>query len=152
MRPIRNSAKAIIWRDGALLVTRNSDPWGGYFLLPGGGQHPGETLSDAVRRECREEVGADVTVGRLVAIREYISCHHEFADEDSDAHQVEFMFECRLTDGEEPSVGHEPDPGQTGILWVHADALPDLRLYPAALKPLLQTGFGPDCAYLGDVN
>lgn len=58
MMLIRNSTKAIIIRDRCLLVIAYKDEGGPYFALPGGGQEPGETIADAVRRECREELGA----------------------------------------------------------------------------------------------
>jgi len=37
MNHIRNSAKAIIIRDGCLLLIRNRDEEGDWFTLPGGG-------------------------------------------------------------------------------------------------------------------
>jgi ADP-ribose pyrophosphatase YjhB (NUDIX family) len=53
----RNSAKAIIVREGRLLVTRNSDPEGDWYILPGGGQNHSEPLHATLRRECLEEIG-----------------------------------------------------------------------------------------------
>lgn len=73
MVAIRNSAKALILRDGSLLTTMaetRSD--GTYYVLPGGGQEAGETLAEAVVRECREELGAEVAVERLLYIRERV--------------------------------------------------------------------------------
>ena len=67
--------------------------------LPGGGAEFGETLHEALHRECREEIGCDVEIGPLRFIREYIAAHHEFAAEDPEAHQIEYMFVCRLADG-----------------------------------------------------
>jgi ADP-ribose pyrophosphatase YjhB (NUDIX family) len=88
----RNSAKAIIIEGGRLLTICRLDPiHGEWFLLPGGGQHPGENLHDALRREVREETGLEIEIGDLVFVREYIGVHHEFADEDSRFHQVEFI-------------------------------------------------------------
>jgi 8-oxo-dGTP diphosphatase len=72
VRPIRNSGKAIIVEDGRLLTIKNQDDEGFFYILPGGGQHPGETLTSAVVRECREEVSVDVTVGDMVCMRECI--------------------------------------------------------------------------------
>lgn len=43
MRPIRNSAKAIIVENDCLLAITQQDPDGLYYILPGGGQEPGET-------------------------------------------------------------------------------------------------------------
>jgi ADP-ribose pyrophosphatase YjhB (NUDIX family) len=96
MKPIRNSAKAIIIENKKILLTKNKDDFGFFYLFPGGGQEHGEELKDAVLRECLEEIGEKVVVGNLVYVREYIGKNHEFAAWDSDVHQVEFYFQCSL--------------------------------------------------------
>ena len=113
MNPIRNSAKAIIIRRGMLLAIEARDTEGLWYGLPGGGQNPGETLTEALIRECLEEIGAPVNPGRLVCIREYIGRNHEFANEDSKTHSIEFMFKCTIPDDYSPAEGHQPDPVQT---------------------------------------
>lgn len=150
----RNSCKAIIIRDGKLLVQVNqehgSDPW---MILPGGGQHHGEPLTRAVVRECLEEINCTVQVGELRFMREYIGAHHEFAEHDSHRHQVEFIFECALEDDAEPSEGHEPDDGQIGLKWIPLGELHEHPFYPKALVPHLQRGrYESGAQYLGDVN
>lgn len=100
MKPIRNSAKAVIVQDGRLLVIRLEDQYGTAYVFPGGGQEKGEELKDAVARECLEEIGQAVNVGELLHIREYIGKNHEFAEWDADIHQVEFYFACSLIDPE----------------------------------------------------
>ena len=68
MMNIRNSAKGIIFRGEEVLLTKNLDDEGFFYLFPGGGQEFGETLHDAVKRECMEEVGQEVEVGELLFI------------------------------------------------------------------------------------
>jgi 8-oxo-dGTP diphosphatase len=153
MKSIRNSAKAIIIHERKLLTIRCVS-WKNetYFLLPGGGQEPGESLSQAVIRECREEIGAEVEVGRLVFVRDYIGKNHEFAEKHADVHQLEFMFECKLR-GPLSNAAVKPDLDQVGIEWLPLETLRDALFFPKALKPLL-----PDIdahtgtVYLGDVN
>lgn len=153
-KPVRNSAKAIIIENDRLLTTRNRDLFGDFFLLPGGGQKHGETLSQAVKRECLEETGATIKVGKLILVREYLSANHQFAEFDPTIHQVEFMFLCKL---EKPPQNHhtsELDSMQTGFEWLEISRLHEFRLYPAALIKLLQqhqSGNFP-VVYLGDVN
>lgn len=155
MKPIRTAPKAIIIQDGKLLVTCNRDDEGVFYLLPGGGQQHEETLPEALRRECLEEIGAKVEVGELLFVREYIGSHHEFAGFEADVHQIEFMFRCLLEDGEIPTMGVVPDKWQTEIAWLPIDDLASHRLYPAALKEpialLVQKETSGPC-YLGDVN
>jgi 8-oxo-dGTP pyrophosphatase MutT (NUDIX family) len=154
MTPIRTSAKAIIVRDERLLVIHLNDHKGERYLLPGGGQHHSETMLEALRRECLEEIGVAVEVHELLFIQEYIGQRGQFAAFDHDVHQVECMFRCTIVDGAEPKVGHEPDTTQIGIAWLPLDTLGDYRLYPRALAAYTQhfAGRGGAPVYLGDVN
>jgi ADP-ribose pyrophosphatase YjhB (NUDIX family) len=148
---VRLAVKAIIIRDHALLVLKNLDKQGEWYMLPGGGQEHGETIPDALRRECREEIGAEVSVGILCFVRDYIGRNHEFADEGDNAHQVELMFACELLS--EPGLGSNPDSMQIGIAWLNLHDLAHFRIYPRVLQHLLATELpiaGP--VYLGDVN
>jgi 8-oxo-dGTP diphosphatase len=153
VKAVRNSAKAIIIAESQLLAIRRTDAEGDWYTLPGGGQQPGETLTDALRRECLEELGVGVEVGPLRHIREYIGAHFEFADEDADVHQVELMFECGLLGDPCASVPVLPDEGQVGIAWLPLADLCSYRLYPMELRAMLVHGTDPDTRiYLGDIN
>jgi 8-oxo-dGTP diphosphatase len=153
VKPVRNSAKAIIIRDGRLLVIRNKDEEGDWHTLPGGGQQNGETLPAALQRECLEEIGVPVEVGELRLVREYIGENHEFAAQDGETHQVEFMFECRIDATSQPVRGPQPDTHQTGIAWIPLAELPKCRLYPKILCRILKEGLANTINwYLGDVN
>jgi ADP-ribose pyrophosphatase YjhB (NUDIX family) len=151
-KPLRNSAKALIIRAGKVLCTRNRDLLGDFYLLPGGGQNHGETLKDAVMRECHEEIGARIEVGSLYFVREYISANHELAEYDNTIHQIEFMFLCKLL--EEPCISDtaDHDAMQTGIEWLPVAQLEKYRFYPGSLigplKAFPPVDFGN--VYLGD--
>ena len=84
----------------------------------------------AVIRECQEEIGRKVEVRDLLHVREYIGSNHEFAEWDSDVHQVEFYFECNLADAGDTFLGHNPDEYQVGVEWIDLSALDDIRVYP----------------------
>jgi len=152
-RGIRVSAKAIIISDGQLLAIAKRDEWGVYYILPGGRQNTDETLAEAVQRECREEVSAEIEVGPLRFVRDYIGAHHEFANQGDSAHNLDMMFLCHLRPGETPAHGDTPDDGQFAIAWLSLARILEYRLYPQALRPLLadvERYSGP--VYLGDVN
>lgn len=140
---IRNSAKALIIRDGCLLVMRMQDERGVFFILPGGGQEPGETLAQAVRRECAEELGARVEVHELRFIREYIG----------PTHQVEFIFRCKLISEPGAADALVPDTGQLGFDWLPLSRLMETLFYPLGLRPLLDGAPAADQAiYLGHME
>ena len=154
MQPVRVAVKAIILDDNRILTCRNRDSAGDWYILPGGGQNPGESLPDALKRECFEEIGAKVEVGQIRLVRDYIGRNHEFPQWDVDVHQVEIMFECQLQGDYDPTVGHSPDVNQTGVAWLEIEELSRHRIYPAALRDILQGGItnSSGALYLGDVN
>jgi 8-oxo-dGTP diphosphatase len=130
MDPVRNSGKAIVICDRSLLVIVHRDEDSDWYSLPGGGQEPGETLTDALRRECLEELGVSVIVRPLRHIREYIGANHEFRRDDADVHQVDFMFECALSGYPPDAPPPNPDATQTGydgslwVCWPQRDCVP----------------------------
>lgn len=149
---LRNAARAIIIKDGDLLCTKNEDPAGIFYLFPGGGQKMGETLPETLKRECLEEVGAVVSVGELLYMREYIGAHHEFARYDSHVHQLEFFFSCQILSQKNGFDGEAPDSFQLGVEWLPLHGLQDVRVYPKALSPLLSSPKNNRSIYLGDIN
>ncbi|WP_282937961.1 NUDIX domain-containing protein [Paenibacillus sp. RC67] len=152
MKPIRNSAKAIIVEDGKVLLTKNKDDAGFFYLFPGGGQDHGEELKDAVLRECLEEIGESVVVHDLVYVREYIGKNHEFASWDAEVHQVEFYFKCSLASSDSTITnGANPDEAQVGVEWIEMKDIDEIRLYPKPLGKILKNNIIEAC-YLGDMN
>ncbi len=150
---IRNSAKAVIIQENRLLVLRKQDVLSAYAVLPGGGQRKGETLPEALVRECLEEINAPVNVGELLFVRDYIADNHEFAEYSEHLHQVEFYFACTLPQGVELGNGSHPDPGQLEVCWVALNALDEANLYPRQLVPYLANLQAVNrTVYLGDVN
>jgi ADP-ribose pyrophosphatase YjhB (NUDIX family) len=150
--PVRNCAKAVIIQDGSLLAVRYTDHGGGYFALPGGGQHHGETLTDALIRECFEELGVQVRNLGLRFIREYIGKDGESSWRDADVHQVEFIYECELDDGEEPKGGSHRDHTQVDVLWVPIESVANIRFYPKNLIKYLSQPLPNQIEYWGNVD
>ena len=150
---VRISAKAIIIDNDRLLLTKNKDDEGHFYLFPGGGQEHGETLHDAVKRECLEEIGEEVEVGELLFIREYIGKNHEHASFDSNFHQVEHYFICRLLN-ENHFLPSNPDSHQVGMEWLPVQQLQNYRIYPKELLSYLikYTKNSATPVYLGDIN
>lgn len=153
MKPIRNSVKAIIIKDLKILLTKNKDDLGVFYLLPGGGQEKGENMHDTLKRECLEEISSEVVIKDIIFIREYIGKNHEFAQLDVDIHQIEYMFKCDLVSNNEPKNGCVPDTYQIGIEWIALKKLKELRIYPSILKKVInEDGNFEEITYLGDIN
>ncbi|WP_227394878.1 NUDIX domain-containing protein [Jeotgalibacillus aurantiacus] len=146
---IRNSAKAIIKKNDRILLTQHKDQEGFFYIFPGGGQEHGESLHEAVKRECLEETGYIVEPHDIIHIREYIGKNHEYADADSGVHQIEYYMEC--TAKEQPSLPTNPDSNQVDMQWVLIEKLHELRVYPKAIVDYLQHE-SKNRIYIGDVN
>jgi 8-oxo-dGTP diphosphatase len=141
MNPIRTCARAIIVRDGKMLAVKYADPGGEYYALPGGRQRHGESLPETVVRECWEELNVNVTEFDLKFIQEYIGRLGDSSWRDSDVHQIEFLYECKISDAEEPRPGNHRDKDQVDIAWLPIELLASYRFYPRKLleyvgKPL----------------
>ncbi len=137
-RPARASAKAVIVEeDRVLLIHLRHPEVGDFYELPGGGIQPGERLSDAARREVREETGYSVDLHELLWVRDFVAARHDFAVLHPPGHHaVELMFHGTLAGpAAEP---HEADSHQVGVEWVAAHGLAQLLVVPRALTPRLE--------------
>ena len=131
---IRSAAKAIIIKDGEVLLNKCVDKNNGdYYSLPGGGQHKYETLHQAIIRECLEETGYTVTPMRLAALCEEICMNEEFREKYPDyAHKMYHIFICELKNNEK-QIPTEKDDMQVNSEWIKIDSLMQIRLLPKAL-------------------
>ncbi len=156
VRRIRPSAKAVVVVDHRLLVTRNRTPGDAgsdWYIFPGGGQQPGETLHTTLVREVREETGIEVKPGRLLWVRELNVVPQPDWPFDPRDQPIEFMFEAEFV--QDHGDAHEEDQHQIGVEWVEPGKLSQLRFYPAAAIPSLLaylSGDGSGPVYLGEVH
>ena len=71
---IENIARGVCIVDGRVLLCRPKK--GGYTYLPGGHIEFGEKGAEALKREVREELGVDSTVGDLIGVVESSFVQH----------------------------------------------------------------------------
>jgi len=149
---IRNAARALIVRDDHILLLRKSGgEQGERFALPGGAQDPGETLQDALNRECLEEIDTRVQIQDLVGVADYFKPRATLPP--STRHVVEFLFACTVPGNYTPRNGYRPDKHQVGVLWAGLDGLGDLDLQPASLAGVIGAlHSGNHGVYLGSID
>ena len=95
---VRPSVSAVIF--GArrrLLLQQRSD--GGQWGLPGGSLEIGESVTEGVIREVREETGLTVTVGRLVGVYSEPKLQVVRYPDGNVWHYVNVCFECAVQSG-----------------------------------------------------
>jgi len=149
---IRNAARALIVRnDHILLLRKQGGDKGERFALPGGAQDPGETLQDALNRECLEEIDTRVQIHDLVGVADYFKPRATLPP--STRHVVEFLFACSVPGDYTPRNGCHPDKHQVGVLWAGLAGLGDLDLQPASLAGVIGALRSGSCGvYLGPIE
>ena len=108
---------AVIERDGRYLVTRRQKGvhLEGLWEFPGGKCDPGESLTDCLRRELREELGVEATTGA-----EVLSTRHEYPERSVELH----FIACTLHGDPSPQLGQQ-------MRWVAREELRSLDFPPA---------------------
>ncbi|HWT74159.1 MAG TPA: NUDIX domain-containing protein [Mobilitalea sp.] len=124
-RKIRNSAKALIIRDGKMLASKIDDNGDVFYIMPGGGQEVEELLPDTVKRECAEEMGIIVEPKSLVFVVEGL--HGE------PFHRIDLVFLCDFI-GEIENAEIHKDINQVGFEWLSIENLLNEPLYPSKLR------------------
>jgi len=115
----RKLVVAALVRDGArvLMSRRRADqPMPGLWEFPGGKVEPGESPTEALIREVREELGCDVEVGRIHEV--VFHAYPEF-----DLYML--VYPATISRGTPAAIE------VAEIAWVEAARLPELELLPA---------------------
>ena len=108
---------AIILKDGQVFATqRGYGQWKGWWEFPGGKMEAGESPEDALVREIREELDAEISVGELLDTVEWD--YPEF-------HLVMHCFVCGLLSESLHLNEHE------SAAWLTAETLRSVRWLPA---------------------
>ncbi|MCU1370626.1 MAG: mismatch repair protein MutT [Ilumatobacteraceae bacterium] len=105
-----------------------------YWVIPGGGVEPGETVEEAASREALEELGLPVALGPL---RVWID-HREL----DGSIQRQWYFEATLGEGEIEFCGPEAMDEVSGTfraVWLPIDEVDPARTLPSAIAELVMS-------------
>lgn len=133
---MRKAARAIIIKDGSIVVTHRNKFGLEYYVLPGGGVDLGETLEQALYRELSEEACVQVTNPRLV-----------FVEEAGEPYGTQYIYLCEYVGGE-PAL--HPDSQEAKIhamgqnlyepQWLKLDKFATIKLRSESLKQAILEG------------
>ncbi len=142
-RKIRNSAKALIIKDGKMLAAKINDNGDIFYIMPGGGQESEETLEEAVRREVKEEFGLIVEPKTLEFVIEGVT--------GESFHRVDLVFLCEYIK-EIPDAEITGDYNQIGFDWLPIENLMNEPLYPSRLRKQIMNLYNDEetVVYLGN--
>lgn len=127
---------AVVEREGRFLLTRRLEGThlAGTWEFPGGKCDAGESHEECLRREMREELAVEVTIGaRLLEVT------HDYGDRTVELH----FYRCSLAGEPAPQLGQE-------MLWAEREALRSLEFPPAdaelieLLSPSSRTQYSPN--------
>ncbi|WP_069167246.1 NUDIX hydrolase [Nocardia altamirensis] len=126
--PAANSIKVAVSAfvrnsDDNILMIRRTD--NDRYSIPGGGLEAGETVTEAVVREVREETGIDVQITGLIGI--FSNPEHVIAYDDGEVRQeFSICFRAKPIGGKLRTSSESRE-----VLWVAPHDLPSLDIHPS---------------------
>ena len=128
MRRIEVVAAVIRDDEGRIFATqRGYGEWKDWWEFPGGKIEPGESREQALRREIREELAADIEVGELLRTIDYD--YPQF-------HLTMHCFKCRLKE-QSPMTNEQSSYTlleHEAARWLMPSELPSVRWLPADIE------------------
>ena len=133
---MRQAVRAIIVRDGHLLVIHHNKFGQEYYTLPGGGIDPGETAEHALLREIHEETTLSAVNPRLVIV-----------EDSGDPYGMQYIYLCQYASGE-PQLRPDSDEAKINALgqnlyspqWLPLHSLSSVPFRSKALQQALLHG------------
>jgi len=108
---------AVLCHNGRVLATqRGYGPWAGWWEFPGGKVKAGETHSEALARELKEELDADIAIERFLTTVEY---------DYPDFHLIMHCYRCHLLRNTYTLKEH------LAARWLDKSSLQEVRWLPA---------------------
>lgn len=141
---------AVIMEAECILLIEHRRRGRAYWTLPGGGLMEGETISECLRREVKEETGLDVELSHLLFVADVVP-----QNDSSDGHVVNLIFHAIVSGGElMPGYGGRIDETLDRVEFVPLASVPALSLYPPIALDIAEAflrEFTGKAKYLGNL-
>ena len=112
------AVKALIERDGKLLVLKTEASDKVYYVLPGGKIEYGESSEEALKREIKEEISCSIEIGKIVGN------YHFFTGPEGNGKQVVLtVFRGSIGDQEIDITDNPAEEGIIEYLWMRPEEL-----------------------------
>lgn len=128
---VRIRVNGLLLRNDALLMVRLLSPLTQkrIWMPPGGGVQFGESLSEALEREFREETGLIVSTQKLRYVHEVLSAK---------IHAVELYYDCRYVSGT-AKLGYDPELDEheqmlEAVAYIPLQNFDDFDIVPSLVK------------------
>lgn len=139
--------RGMIWHNDQILMVRQGKHDHPRWLLPGGGVDPGESLTIALAREIKEEIGCvDASICEPCALVETIAPESH----SSGRHLINVIFRVEVLNPELIVTGSKvdvEDPAVREIKWVKQDEITKIPLHPPIAGYLKSYKVGSDFHY-----
>ncbi len=117
-RKLRPAVKALVEREGEILVLKAETENSTYWILPGGKVEYGESPVEALEREVMEELSTEAEIGQPVGM------YHFFSGEDESGDQVVLTaFEADINIDEIDISNNPADENITQYEWLKPEEL-----------------------------
>jgi len=127
---------ALVKREGKILFLTYDYSNGRIHALPGGGMEDGESLSETLVREFKEELNLDITVGPLLWV-----C--EMRAQGKIPETLQLIFEGTISSDARPLIQHHHTTASS-VCWLTIDELKGRILYPNIGSTIEKEQFLPE--------
>jgi len=115
-------ARGFIVKNNKMLLCKRKDR--DYYFFPGGHVEFGEFAKDALIREIKEEIGAEVINCDFIGIAENV-----FKDNDKQLHEVNFVFQTEISETKADALEDHLE-----FRWINTDEISKTEVLPTSLK------------------
>lgn len=127
--------------DGSILLIHKTD--NSLWALPGGGHEMGESISQTLVREVKEETGYDVEVQAITGT--YTDPRHVMAYDDGEVRQqFSIAFRARLIGGRARTSSESSE-----VVWLAPEEIDNLEMHPSMRMRLRHALERRDIPYIG---